>query len=195
MAPSIEAMTPAHVPEVCDLLARAFVHNPLHAAVFGADALEKNRAFFDVGIPATRGHKIVAIDDGRVVGFTNWTASARCQFTIAEQVQLMPPLMRAVGPRIAFRVSRWLSVWAAHDPAEAHLHLGPIAVDPPVQGRGVGSLMMTRYCEALDRDGCAGHLETDRPDNVRFYERSGFVVTEEVVIRGVRNYFMRRPAR
>lgn len=186
-------MTPAHLPDVCDLLARAFVSNPLHVAVFGAGALERNREFFRVGIPATRGHKIVAVQDDRVVGFTNWTASAKCQFTIAEKIQLMPPLMRAVGPRVALRVSGWLSVWAAHDPAEAHLHLGPIAVEPDAQGRGIGRLMMTRYCEALDRDGFAGHLETDRPGNVAFYEQSGFLLTEEVLIRGVRNYFMRRP--
>ncbi len=193
MSPRLEPFAPERTVDVCALLARAFVGNPLHIAVFGPGALARNRAFFDVGIPATRGHKIVAMDGDEVVGFTNWTASARCQFTIAEKIQLMPPLMRAVGPRVALRVSGWLSVWAAHDPAEAHLHLGPIAVDPAVQGRGIGQLMMTRYCEALDREGCAGHLETDRSGNVPFYERAGFLVTEEVMIRGVRNYFMRRP--
>lgn len=186
-------MTPAHLPEVCDLLSRAFVNNPLHVAVFGAGAIKRNRAFFDVGIPATRGHKIVALDDKRVVGFANWTASARCQFTLAEKIQLMPSLMRAVGPRVAVRVSGWLSIWAAHDPAEPHLHLGPIAVDPSAQGRGIGRLMMAHYCDALDRDAYAGHLETDRTENVAFYERSGFVVTEQVMIQGVSNYFMRRP--
>lgn len=192
MPVTIDRLTPEQMPDVCDLLAHAFVGNPLHVAVFGDAALARNRAFFDIGIPATRGHKIVALDDGRVVGFTNWTASARCQFSFAEKIQLLPTLARAVGPRVALRVSGWLSVWAAHDPAETHLHLGPIAVHPDVQGRGIGSLMMAHYCEALDRDRFAGHLETDRLENVPFYERAGFAVTEEVVIRGVRNYFMRR---
>ena len=54
---------------------------------------------------------------------------------------------------------------------------------------------MERYCEALDRSGKAGYLETDRPENVAFYRRFGFDVTGEVPVLGVRSYFMRRAAR
>jgi hypothetical protein len=36
------------------------------------------------------------------------------------------------------------------------------------------------------------YLETDKPENVRLYERFGFVVTSEADIIGVQCWFMRR---
>ncbi len=40
----------------------------------------------------------------------------------------------------------------------------------------------------------AAYLETDRPENVSFYERFGFEVTGEQRVIGVANWFMlRRP--
>ena len=45
----------------------------------------------------------------------------------------------------------------------------------------------------MDSAGALAYLETDKPENVRFYERFGFeVVTEDDVV-GVHNWFMTRP--
>jgi predicted N-acetyltransferase YhbS len=84
------------------------------------------------------------------------------------------------------------STWSMHDLSEPHSHLGPIAVEPEAQGRRVGSMLMEKYCAELDRSGVAGYLETDRPENVEFYGRYGFVVTETAPVLGVETYFMRR---
>ena len=51
---------------------------------------------------------------------------------------------------------------------------------------------MEHYCGAIDLVGDAGYLETDRQENVRFYERFGFVTTKEVTVLGVTNFMMRR---
>jgi hypothetical protein len=51
---------------------------------------------------------------------------------------------------------------------------------------------MESYCLELDRTGNAGYLETDRPENVAFYQRFGFVVTGTATVLGVETYFMRR---
>jgi hypothetical protein len=53
---------------------------------------------------------------------------------------------------------------------------------------------MERYCAELDRTGTAGHLETDRPENLRFYEHFGFETTGEITVLGVRDYLMWRKA-
>jgi hypothetical protein len=37
-----------------------------------------------------------------------------------------------------------------------------------------------------------GYLETDRPSNVRFYERFGFDVVGEGQVLGLPNWYMRR---
>jgi predicted N-acetyltransferase YhbS len=72
------------------------------------------------------------------------------------------------------------------------VHLGPIGVSPDAQGRGVGCRLMEHYCGAIDLTGEGGYLETDRPANVRFYERFGFAVVNEISVLGVPNFLMRR---
>jgi hypothetical protein len=53
---------------------------------------------------------------------------------------------------------------------------------------------MRAFCARMDAAGEDAYLETDKPANVRFYERFGFKVVggEEVI--GVANWFMMRPA-
>jgi hypothetical protein len=56
--------------------------------------------------------------------------------------------------------------------------------------------MLAVYCEQLDLAGDAGYLETDKPENVRLYERFGFEVQSHAFVLGVQNWFMwREPTR
>jgi predicted N-acetyltransferase YhbS len=88
-----------------------------------------------------------------------------------------------------------MSTWAGHDPDEQHVHLGPLAVDAHLQGRGIGSQIMREHCRRLDAAQHVGYLETDKPENVRFYERFGYEVTGTAPVIGVPNWFMRREPR
>jgi ribosomal protein S18 acetylase RimI-like enzyme len=178
--------------EAVGLLARAFVTNPLHIAVFGTDQIAANEAFFRIGLAVMKGHKLVALDGLRMLGVIRWVDSGKCQFSSREKLGLLPAMVKGLGLRSAIRVGGWLSVWSKHDPAERHVHLGPIGVSPEAQGRGVGRQLMERYCAHLDDLRAVGYLETDRPGNVAFYAKFGFQVTGTAVIQGVPNYFMRR---
>jgi hypothetical protein len=51
---------------------------------------------------------------------------------------------------------------------------------------------MQQFCSRLDESAAVGYLETDRPENVIFYRKFGFVETHTIPIYGVANYFMRR---
>jgi hypothetical protein len=53
-------------------------------------------------------------------------------------------------------------------------------------------MLMQQYCTVFDRMAVCGFLETDRPENVTFYERFGFRVTETARVLGVDSFFMRR---
>ena len=55
--------------------------------------------------------------------------------------------------------------------------------------------MLERFCEMLDEKGEISALETEEPDNVRLYERFGWVVTAEAKVLGVPGWFMRRDPR
>ena len=195
MAITITVLTPERNEAAVRLLARAFVTNPLHVAVFGTAQIGANEAFFRIGLAVMKGRKLVAADGPRMLGVTHWVDSSKCQFSSAEKLRMLPAMVKGFGLRSAIRVGGWLSAWSKRDPAERHVHLGPIGVSPEAQGRGVGRLLMQRYCDQLDDRAAVGYLETDRPENVDFYTKFGFEVTETASIHGVVNYFMRRGAR
>ena len=52
--------------------------------------------------------------------------------------------------------------------------------------------MLERFCARMDDEGEMAHLETDNPENVRFYERFGFATVDEAEVLGIPNWFMRR---
>ena len=86
------------------------------------------------------------------------------------------------------------SVMAAHDLAEPHWHVGPVGVEPGFQGMGLGRAAMRLLCEEFDEHHRLAWLETDKPENVRFYIGLGFEVAEEVPMLTSRFWFMRREA-
>lgn len=51
---------------------------------------------------------------------------------------------------------------------------------------------MRVFCDELERQALPGYLETDRPENIRFYARFGFEVIAEQHVLGVPNFFMIR---
>jgi ribosomal protein S18 acetylase RimI-like enzyme len=111
---------------------------------------------------------------------------------------MLPPEVWALdvpGPD-ATDMERFLhmgSILAAHDPEEPHWHVGPVGVEPGVQGMGIGKSAMGLLCDELDARHRVAWLETDKPENVRFYGGLGFEVVEEAPIFSARNWFMRRP--
>jgi GNAT superfamily N-acetyltransferase len=131
-------------------------------ALYCADA---NEVFFRTGLDAMKGEKFVAFEESRIVGVAHWVRSPACQFSAFEKLRMMPRLIRGLGPGSAVKVISWVSAWSRHDPGDPHLHLGPIAVEPSAQGRQVGSRLMERYCEELDRTGLPGSRDGSRGES------------------------------
>ena len=188
-------LSAAEVPEAIGVLARGMRDNPLHVAAFGVDPERRRRRlerFFRAFFKVMKAQTPLAAHDGRmIVGVTGIAPPGSCQPAILDELRLLPTVL-AMGPATSARMMRWVGAWAAHDPREPHSHLGPLAVDAHLQGRGIGTRILAEYCARLDRAGEMAYLETDKPINVRIYERHGFrVIAEERVI-GVPNWFMRR---
>ena len=87
-----------------------------------------------------------------------------------------------------------MGAWKKHDPNQPHWHLALMGVAPEFQHSGIGSHCMTFYCDLIDKDGIDAYHETDRPENVPFYERFGFKIVGEDMVNGVKNWYMLRPA-
>lgn len=183
-----------------ELTARGMRDNPLDVAAFGADVerrVARMRKMFLVALAmiSRKGLVLGAFNGAALVGVAATVPSTGCQPSPMEKLMLTPRMLAAVGPIGLARMLLWTSAWAARDAAEPHWHLGPVAVDADLQGRGFGSRLLGEYCERLDREGAAGYLETDKPANVRFYCRFGFRTVGEARVLNIPNWFMLRDAR
>lgn len=197
----VGALDAAEKEEALAVVVRGMRDNPLHVAVFGEDPEIRARRVRrllggEFAVLGLQSHMLAARSaDGAIVGVVGMLPPSEDRPTIAQQLRLLPRLL-STGPRAAVRAASWMGTWAKHDPAEPHWHVGPVAVDAHLQGKGVGSRLMRVFCAKMDAAHENAYLETDKPENVRFYERFGFEVVGEQDVLGVPNWFMlRRPAR
>ncbi|MEC3956222.1 GNAT family N-acetyltransferase [Nocardia sp. CDC153] len=184
--------------QAAGVLGRGMRDNPINRAAFAADSGRRERAltrFFRPAVHGLAGRGTVggALREGRVVGVCGMAPPGRCHTTPGEKARILPTVVLGTPPGTTGRVVRWSTAWAQRDLAEPHWHLGPVAVDAGLQGLGIGTMMLTDFCARVDDRGAAAYLETDKPENVRFYERFGFSVIDEAEVLGVPNWFMRRP--
>ena len=171
--------------------------NPNHIAVWGDDPEYRVQAltgFMGATLPLAA-QPVVAVRDGQ--------RRRRVRHRPAGRVHRRHlPLARRRGAAVQRgrgragphrRVAR--PPGPARDLEEPHWHLGPLAADLPLQRQGIGTVLMDRFCATVDAAGDAAYLETDKAENVGYYERFGFETVGEADVLGVRNWFMRRRAR
>ena len=72
-------------------------------------------------------------------------------------------------------------VGASH-PTMAHWYLPAIGVEPMMQRKGYGSLLMDRGISVCDDQNVAAYLESTNPENIPLYERFGFEVVGEIQV-------------
>jgi ribosomal protein S18 acetylase RimI-like enzyme len=139
-----------------------------------------------------RGLILGAFRDGSLAGVCGMARPGLCQPTSLEKLTVIPSVVFGNPLTAPMRVLKWAGEWARRDPSEPHWHLGPVAADSHVQGQGIGRAMLTEFCARVDRSGGLSNLETDKPENVRFYQKFGFTVIAEAEILRVPNWFMSR---
>jgi ribosomal protein S18 acetylase RimI-like enzyme len=194
MALVIEKYDAGRFEAAVSMLADAFVTNPLHVSAFGPQQIDQNRLFFRIGMQHMfTGHAFVALVDGAIRGYMHFRASPYCLPPPEQIPAAAATMLKPLGAAIP-RVVVWFSTWCRLDPKEPHAHLGPLGVSPEAQGQGIGTALMNRYVEHLKHEGTAGYLETDRPENVEFYKKFGFVVQREQEVIGTPTWYMWRPA-
>lgn len=195
---AVRELTAEEVPIAIGVAARAFRDSPPTRVWFGDDPLRRLEAqhrMFDAFLTALVDPPLVGAFAGpALVGLLGYQREDSC-------IGVRAPAMRDY-PRPSWagadeyeRVLEWLFTWGDHDPREPHWHVAPVAVDPPTQGMGFGSALLEEFCARADGARTMSWLETDKPQNVRLYERFGFEVTEEMDILGAHNWWMRREPR
>lgn len=189
------------------LLGRGMRDNPTHIQAFGSDPARRERTLRLMFTPFLRQQTRTGLVLGafsaptldsttRLVGVAGLSAPGRCQPGVSAKLQALPAFFHRRGLRGSLRMRDWMRVWAQHDAATPpHWHLGPLAVEPQYQGQGVGSALLQRLCDHLDRHQALGYLETDKPENVRLYRRFGFDTVVSTAVIGTTHWFMSREPR
>jgi ribosomal protein S18 acetylase RimI-like enzyme len=194
----IRRMCRSDLDAACRVIGLAFADNPNSLVVAGGDRTHAQRimqASVRVAkLGRTYSYVLVAEEAGRIIGVLNAVAWPKCQMSMGEKVRTTPSMIRVMGQALP-RVLKMLGVWARHDPRERHWHLGPIAVHPHFQGRGIGKRLLRSFLAMVDEQRLPAYLETDVDKNVALYEQFDFKVIAQEEITGVNNRFMWREAR
>jgi GNAT superfamily N-acetyltransferase len=181
-----------------EVLGKAFATNPNSIAVNrGKSVSPQQLKYAFVGrFKYLPGQKYVSELDGNIVGAMRIVEWPACQASLLQTLRMMPYALRASGGLGNFsRGLKILNTWKRLEPRRPHFHLEPLGIALELQGKGVGSQMMDFYCRIIDKEGKEAYHETDRPENVPFYEKFGFKVVGEITIIGAKNWFMLRNAR
>jgi GNAT superfamily N-acetyltransferase len=191
----VRGLTDAEAGHAGLVAARALRDNPMMTYMVPDDALGRLQIGYETFGDRIEPGMIGALVGRHVVGVAGANAPGGCLGATA------PPELRtvpAISPIDALgydRARHTVSVMCEHDPDERHIHVGPVGVEPGVQGLGVGAAMLGRIGELLDAEGEVAWLETDKPENVVFYRRHGFDVAVEERRLGFPIWFMRRTPR
>ncbi len=55
--------------------------------------------------------------------------------------------------------------------------------------------MLEAFCERMDQEGAMAYLETDKRENIGFYEKYSFRVVGESAVLGQANWYLSRQAK
>jgi ribosomal protein S18 acetylase RimI-like enzyme len=195
--PAIRRATPADIPVLAAVLARAFFDDPVATWAWKPDRL---RMAALERFQATRMRQLIVHEEvwcsaDRACAAL-WAPPGHWHSTLRETAELVPCFIR---PRLIGRMPLvalgWEKLERGH-PREPHHYLAVLGTDPTAQGRGIGSAVLQGVLEQCDRDSVGAFLESSKESNVAYYARHGFRVTDEVrLLRGPSMWRMWRDPR
>jgi GNAT superfamily N-acetyltransferase len=190
------------IPGISAAVTRAFMDYPLMVYMVpaadkrAAKLLDYHELFLSKLWPA-EDHGIVFTTDGHA-GASVWAKPGHWKLPTATVLRLLPGMLRIFGFRTLLRTVRILTAFEKRHPKDdTHWHLQLLGTDPPMQRKGVGAALMAEVLETCDREGRGAYLETQKIENVAYYRRHGFEVTQEIQLgrRGPRGWLMWRDPR
>jgi ribosomal protein S18 acetylase RimI-like enzyme len=174
----ISAVSATRLPLLADVMARAFIDDPLLRWPLPADGavIDRVRATFAAIYEGIVGAGMVW-EAGDAAGFAVWIPAGSAQEMFESDAAVrdrLEPFTDDGGARYDVLWS-----WIEDRVPDDVWYLDAIGVDPARQGEGIGSALIRFGLEHAGADGADAFLETANPRNVGYYERFGFRVVDE----------------
>jgi GNAT superfamily N-acetyltransferase len=183
-AQSVRKGQSAEAAAMAGVLARAFFDDPVFTWVLRGDLRRMSvlRRGFELFLRRVWLAEQETYTTAGAAGVAVWEPPGAWKHGPLEQLRLLPGML-AVFKRHSPRVLRALTVLEAGHPSEpaaaAHYYLAFLGVDPPWQGRGLGSALLAPVLTRCDSERVPAYLEASSERNRALYERQGFAVTEQ----------------
>jgi ribosomal protein S18 acetylase RimI-like enzyme len=177
-----ELLPPARLDEAATVLARAFVDDPVWAWIVpGRERREDLLPWlFRVSLDGARDDRTLYVTPGEIRAVARWLGPGRgrAQPRLGSLPSLaLAPFRLRAGTRRAAAFGRAHGKLRKEIAPGSHWYLAGIGVDPELQNRGLGGVVMAPGLDAADAAGLPAALVTATRRNHSFYARYGFEVT------------------
>lgn len=145
--------------------------------------------------------KIATVRDesDAIVAVSAWMPPHSFPPSLRVQLAQLPGSLRAFFRQLgALRVvGTYLRTLLKVHPKESHWYLMLLAVDPSRQRQGAGAILVEHGLRFADTEGVGAYLETQKEENLAYYRRFGFELSETLrpLAGGPPYYTMWRAAR
>jgi ribosomal protein S18 acetylase RimI-like enzyme len=167
------------------LSSRAFFDDPFFTYLLPEDALRRSRlpiffrsVFTHMG---ARGRIVTVRDEtDTALGVAAWLTTGGYPLPVMLQLRQIPSATRTFyrRPRLLLAGNRYVTALARAHRKDPQWYLMVLCADPPHQRSGVGTMLLEHALAQVDAEGVGSHLETPREDNVAYYRRFGYELTE-----------------
>lgn len=184
MTPQARAAGKADIRELSATLSRAFYDDPVMTWILPDDRrrpAQLRRMFAAM----TRHHHLgyggveVALDGSGVGAAALWDPPNHWQETRGAELAMTPAFLRVFGLRTSIAREVLEAMKRVH-PEEPHWYLAVIGSNPTVRGKGFGQVLMRSRLDRCDAEHAPAYLESTKPENIGYYQRFGFTVTDEI---------------
>jgi GNAT superfamily N-acetyltransferase len=186
VAPQARPARKVDVRELSRTLARAFYDDPVMVWLL-PDEKPRTAQLYRLFATMTRHHHLarrgveVACDGPDIGAAALWDPPNEWQETRWAQLAMTPTFVRVFGAR-SMRGRAVQELMKRVHPEELHWYLAVIGSDPTVRGKGFGQVLMQSRLDRVDAEHAPAYLESTKHQNIGYYQRFGFEVTDEIVL-------------
>jgi ribosomal protein S18 acetylase RimI-like enzyme len=177
---------------IARLLASAEVSDPLFEAATRRSERQLAK-FFVAYLRANPRHgfhvDVARGPDGTVLGAALWRwQEVGRDSAVLEQIPYLARALAALGAANLVRAFRLQREFERFRPLEPHWHLPYVAVAEHAQRSSIGTSLLSHHLDRIDASVQFAYLEARTPEQVRFFQRLGYVPGGRISGRDGRHY-------